>query len=255
MPTYYAVANGLIPGIYTDWIETKKQVHGFKGAKFKSFPLKAQAEAWLQEYSATAAPGISFALEPLERFECVVVHTYTHMPACLPQMQLPQMQNDAATCGFAAILRYRGNEKKIAVEFPASSEKRLTLMACIESLRLLKKPSKVIIFCATPSIINNIQLGWLYSWRSDKWRKNGIQIEDGDLWQPLSYLLEKHSVQFRLGNSPTPGTNGFHGVNRTFATAKNNGVVRAAKDLLFEFLHPAHLEPKKHFNCNRRLAA
>ena len=45
---YYGVAVGRSSGIYTDWATAEKQVKGFAGAKFKSFPTKAEAEAWLE---------------------------------------------------------------------------------------------------------------------------------------------------------------------------------------------------------------
>lgn len=44
---YYAVAKGFKPGIYTSWPETQKQVSGFKGASYKSFPTEAQAQAFI----------------------------------------------------------------------------------------------------------------------------------------------------------------------------------------------------------------
>ena len=45
---YYAVAVGRSPGIFTDWATAEKQVKGFAAAKFKSFPTRAEAEAWLE---------------------------------------------------------------------------------------------------------------------------------------------------------------------------------------------------------------
>ncbi len=45
---YYAVAVGRCSGIYTDWATAEKQVKGFAAAKFKGFPTKAEAEAWLE---------------------------------------------------------------------------------------------------------------------------------------------------------------------------------------------------------------
>lgn len=44
---YYAVRKGKNPGIYTTWEACKAQVHGFKGAIYKSFPNKKEAEAFL----------------------------------------------------------------------------------------------------------------------------------------------------------------------------------------------------------------
>lgn len=43
-PKFYVVWEGGNPGIYTTWAECQKQVQGTKGAKFKSFDSKAEAE-------------------------------------------------------------------------------------------------------------------------------------------------------------------------------------------------------------------
>ena len=42
---YYVVWMGHLPGVYADWPTAKKQIDGYKGAKYKSFPDRAQAEA------------------------------------------------------------------------------------------------------------------------------------------------------------------------------------------------------------------
>ena len=58
---YYAVKKGCIPGIYTTWEECKKQVSGYKGAQYKSFPTREEAENYInpaagkiEEYSNQA---------------------------------------------------------------------------------------------------------------------------------------------------------------------------------------------------------
>lgn len=43
----YAVKKGLKTGIFSTWEECKKQVHGFPGAQYKSFPTMQDAEAYL----------------------------------------------------------------------------------------------------------------------------------------------------------------------------------------------------------------
>ena len=48
---YYVVWQGLKPGIYESWEACKKQVTGFEGAKYKSFPSRQEAEeAFEQSY-------------------------------------------------------------------------------------------------------------------------------------------------------------------------------------------------------------
>ncbi|OAV44127.1 viroplasmin family protein [Lewinella sp. 4G2] len=42
---FYVVWLGHVPGVYLTWPEAKRQVDGYKGAKYKSFPSRAQAEA------------------------------------------------------------------------------------------------------------------------------------------------------------------------------------------------------------------
>ena len=42
---FYVVWMGHQPGVYTDWNSAKQQIDGYKGAKYKGFPDRAQAEA------------------------------------------------------------------------------------------------------------------------------------------------------------------------------------------------------------------
>lgn len=44
---FYAVKTGRTPGIYETWAECQKQIHGFSGAAYKSFPTKEEAETFI----------------------------------------------------------------------------------------------------------------------------------------------------------------------------------------------------------------
>ncbi len=48
-PKFYVVWKGHRPGVYATWAECEQQVSGFAGAKFKSFPTRAEAEQALFE--------------------------------------------------------------------------------------------------------------------------------------------------------------------------------------------------------------
>jgi ribonuclease HI len=50
---YYAVQAGRVPGIYMTWNDCQKQVVGYKGAKFKSFPTQEAAQTYLNGEEAT----------------------------------------------------------------------------------------------------------------------------------------------------------------------------------------------------------
>ncbi|KAI1262380.1 RnaseH-domain-containing protein [Xylariaceae sp. FL1019] len=44
---YYAVRAGKVPGVYEDWNECQEQISGFRGASFKAFADKDDAEAFV----------------------------------------------------------------------------------------------------------------------------------------------------------------------------------------------------------------
>lgn len=44
-PKFYVVWRGVHPGVYTTWEDASRQVQGFAGAIFKSFPSRAEAES------------------------------------------------------------------------------------------------------------------------------------------------------------------------------------------------------------------
>ncbi|RMZ67282.1 ribonuclease h [Pyrenophora seminiperda CCB06] len=46
---YYAVAVGHVPGVYTDYTAVQTQTKGCKGAEHKSFPTRAEAQAYVDE--------------------------------------------------------------------------------------------------------------------------------------------------------------------------------------------------------------
>lgn len=49
---FYAVKAGRTPGIYGTWDECKSMVHGYKGAEYKSFSTREEAERFLDAKNA-----------------------------------------------------------------------------------------------------------------------------------------------------------------------------------------------------------
>lgn len=49
MKKIYVVKVGKIPGIYESWTDCEAQVKGFKGAQYKSFTNRKEAEEYLNE--------------------------------------------------------------------------------------------------------------------------------------------------------------------------------------------------------------
>lgn len=49
---YYAVAHGLMPGIYRTWSQAKKSIDGVKNARYKKFYSLEVAKQWMEENGA-----------------------------------------------------------------------------------------------------------------------------------------------------------------------------------------------------------
>lgn len=51
---YYGVKAGRMTGVYKTWAECQRQVIGYKGALFKSFPTEAEAKDYVEGISSTS---------------------------------------------------------------------------------------------------------------------------------------------------------------------------------------------------------
>ncbi|SLM33870.1 Ribosomal protein L9/RNase H1, N-terminal [Lasallia pustulata] len=56
---FYAVRNGRVPGVYTDWPSAQKQITGWTKPKHKLFTTRAEAERYLKEGDQQAAQASS----------------------------------------------------------------------------------------------------------------------------------------------------------------------------------------------------
>ena len=61
---FYAVHQGRIPGVYLTWKDCQLQVQGFPGAKFKSFPTRQEAEAFVTGEAVPASERTSPDFHP-----------------------------------------------------------------------------------------------------------------------------------------------------------------------------------------------
>ena len=61
---YYAVRTGRKTGVFMTWAECQKQVTGFSGAEFKSFPTMEEAQA----FAGVSAEGIPDTLSRAESY-------------------------------------------------------------------------------------------------------------------------------------------------------------------------------------------
>jgi ribonuclease HI len=189
---FYAVAVGRSTGIFTDWTTAEKQVKGFAAAKFKSFPTKAEAEAWLQSpVYAKKEPSLlqeSKSVVPQQQCDPDAIVVYTDGGSI----------NNPGPGGYGIVIERAGKRQEISGGFRHTTNNRMEMMAAIVGLRELQNcGKKVFLYSDSSYLVNGITKGWARKWRSKGWRKgDGEQVLNIDLWKELLELLDGVDVLF-----------------------------------------------------------
>ncbi len=98
--------------------------------------------------------------------------------------------------GWGALLRYGEVEKSLYGGEKETTNNRMELMAAIEALRALKKPSQVILTTDSQYVRKGIT-EWIANWKRRNWRTASKQpVKNKDLWQALDALCQTHDVEW-----------------------------------------------------------
>lgn len=99
--------------------------------------------------------------------------------------------------GWAAILRFNEHEKELSGGEPSTTNNRMELMAAIEGLKALKRPSTVIIHTDSRYVMDGLTR-WLPRWKENGWKTSDKKpVKNADLWRVLDEETLKHDVVWR----------------------------------------------------------
>ena len=100
--------------------------------------------------------------------------------------------------GWAAVLIYKGNEKRISVFEPETTNNRMELSAVLEALKALKEPCSVVVHTDSAYIHNAFERGWIDKWLSNGWKNASKQpVENQDLWKAILQAAKDHKVSYK----------------------------------------------------------
>ena len=108
---YYVVWVGVTPGVYASWTECQLQVNGYKGARYKSFNTRSEAEAAYQSSpdDYTVAPGRKSPTAAASTEEQAGGRRASAPDAPLPNEVIENaLAVDAACSGIPGQMEYRG---------------------------------------------------------------------------------------------------------------------------------------------------
>jgi ribonuclease HI len=210
---YYAVRVGREPGIYRTWEECKTQVDGYAKAQYKGFGSLEEAEEYMgfvntnkpdtrkpssaQPFNPPGAPkkkrGTGYSEDEIREFEMVetgdgLKHVVIYTDgACL---------GNPGPGGYGVVLLHGKDRKEFSRGFRLTTNNRMEMLACIVGLQALKDPCAVTLYSDSQYVINSMTKGWAKRWKKNKWKRNGEDVPNADLWDKMLGLCDKHNVKF-----------------------------------------------------------
>ncbi len=109
--------------------------------------------------------------------------------------------------GWGALLRWRDSKKEISGGAAETTNNRMELMAAIEALESLKRPSTIELYTDSTYVRDGIT-AWITRWKQNGWRTAAKKpVKNADLWQRLDSALARHDVTWHWvkGHDGDPG--------------------------------------------------
>ena len=98
--------------------------------------------------------------------------------------------------GWAALLRFGGNEKIISGHDRDSTNNRMEITAVIRAFSTLKEPCRVELFSDSKYVIDGITK-WVNGWQKRGWKTAAKKpVLNEDLWRELIHAVEGHDVNW-----------------------------------------------------------
>ena len=99
--------------------------------------------------------------------------------------------------GWGAVLRWNGTEKELHGGDPLTTNNRMELMAAIQALEALNRPSRVTLHTDSKYLLDGITK-WIAGWQRNGWRTSAKKpVKNEDLWRRLLAALDGHEVSWQ----------------------------------------------------------
>lgn len=97
--------------------------------------------------------------------------------------------------GWGALLRFKGQEKEMSGGEAETTNNRMEMMAVIQSLEALTKPSKVKLTTDSKYVQEGLTK-WIYGWIKNGWKTAAKKpVKNVDLWQRLHEASKPHDLE------------------------------------------------------------
>ena len=104
--------------------------------------------------------------------------------------------------GWGVVMRWQGKEKQskereMYGSDPVTTNNRMELMAAIQALEALNRPSRVILHTDSKYLLDGITK-WIAGWQRNGWLTSAKKpVKNDDLWRRLLAALDGHEVSWQ----------------------------------------------------------
>ena len=99
--------------------------------------------------------------------------------------------------GWGALLRWGGHEKELCGGEPHTTNNRMELMAVIQALEALTRPTEVIL-CVDSRYVQDGVERWMPRWKRNGWQtRERTPVKNQDLWERLDQAVARHRVRWQ----------------------------------------------------------
>jgi ribonuclease HI len=109
--------------------------------------------------------------------------------------------------GWGVVMRWQGKEKELYGFDPVTTNNRMELMAAIQALEALQRPTTVSLHTDSKYLLDGITK-WLPNWQRNGWKTAAKKpVKNEDLWRRLTEAMRPHDVSWVWvkGHAGDPG--------------------------------------------------
>jgi ribonuclease HI len=199
---FYVVWSGRQTGVFTDWATAQQAVDKYPGARFKSFPTRAEAEQAFRgggqssippktvSRPKTGAPDSELsAADPSQQFDVIIYCD----GACEP---------NPGNAGSGIVVYRAGKlaELWFGLYNPQGTNNTAELNALYHALRMAEaeiKTGKTVEVCSDSAYSINCIRSWARNWEMKGWKKAGGEIKN------LEIIQDCHAIYRRIQDKLT----------------------------------------------------
>ena len=109
--------------------------------------------------------------------------------------------------GWGVVMRWQGTEKELYGAEPMTTNNRMELMAAIQALEALQRPTTVSLHTDSKYLLDGITK-WIPNWQRNGWKTAAKKpVKNDDLWRRLTEAMRPHDVDWVWvkGHAGDPG--------------------------------------------------